>query len=173
MVVPVGTLDVSTHALLRDTLIEVAADLPVAIVLDLDKLAYSRTSALSLFPTVTQRLAEWPGVPLLLVGRRGTAAAMQESTVAHFVVPFRTVAAAIISLGAPPPRRRAVLELTGQSTDPHRARHWLAELGTEWGLETDVELVDDAVLVASELVENAVRHAPGSATSAWSCGRPA
>lgn len=163
MVVPVGTLDVSTYTLLRDTLFEVATDLPVAIVVDLDELDCSRTSALSLFPAVTLRLAEWPGIPLLLAGRRGTAAAVHASAVPRFVATFLTVAAAITAVDAPPPHRRAALELTGGLLDPHRARRWLAELGTEWGFDSDVELVEDAVLVASELVENTVRHAPGTA----------
>ncbi len=75
---------------------------------------------------------------------------------------FRTVAEAISALDAPPFYRRASIELTGQPADPHRARRWLADLGATWGFDSHIELVEDAVLVASELVENAVRHAPGA-----------
>jgi anti-sigma regulatory factor (Ser/Thr protein kinase) len=161
VVVPTGMLDASTYPHLRDTLLKMATDLPVAIVVDLDDLDYSCTSALSVFPTVSLRLAEWPSIPLLLAGSGRTAAATQASAISRFVATFRTVAAAIAAVDVAPPSRRAVLELTARLTDPHRARHWLAELAAEWELDFDVELVEDAILVASELVENAVRHAPG------------
>jgi anti-sigma regulatory factor (Ser/Thr protein kinase) len=162
VVTPVGTLDVSTYALLRDSLLKSATDLPVAVVVDLDELEFTRTSVLSVFPTVALRLADWPGIPLLLAGDRSTATAVLASAVPRFVAVFRTVADAVAAVDAPPPHRRASLELTGAPSDPRRARVWLTDLGTAWGLEVGGELLDDAVLVASELVENAVRHAPGA-----------
>lgn len=161
VVAPDGTLNVSTYAQMRDTLFKTATDLPVAVVVDLDALHVVRTSALSVFPTVALRLADWPGIPLLLAGDRSTAVAVRVSAVPRFVSTFRTVVDALAAVDAPPPHRRAVFELTGDPTDPRRARAWLTEVGIRWGLDADPDQLEDAVLVASELVENTVRYAPG------------
>jgi anti-sigma regulatory factor (Ser/Thr protein kinase) len=50
-----------------------------------------------------------------------------------------------------------VLDLPGEPLDARRTRAWLADMASRWGLGE----VDDAVLVASELVENMAQHAPG------------
>ena len=55
---------------------------------------------------------------------------------------------------------RAQAEIPATVLAPRAARHTVAALLPGWQLEP---LVDDALLVVSELVTNAVRHAPGQA----------
>ena len=52
--------------------------------------------------------------------------------------------------------RGSSLELAADATSPGRARNFVTELLTAWGLE---HLVDGATLLTSELVTNGVRHA--------------
>jgi anti-sigma regulatory factor (Ser/Thr protein kinase) len=54
---------------------------------------------------------------------------------------------------------RAVFELPAGLQAPATARHLVSELLRGWGLAA---ITDDAVLAVSEIVANAVQHAPGS-----------
>jgi hypothetical protein len=133
------------------------------IVVDLDELVVDRISVLSVFPTVALRIGGWPSIPLLLAGsREPMATALRTSAVIRFVTTHPTVALAVAAIGEPPAPRRAVLELTGQPTDARRARGWLSGIGAAWGLGPTGDVLEDALLVASELVENMVQHVPGS-----------
>jgi anti-sigma regulatory factor (Ser/Thr protein kinase) len=53
---------------------------------------------------------------------------------------------------------RALVDLPADATSPRAARHVVDGLLPAWGL---AELVDDAKLVVSELVTNALHHASG------------
>jgi hypothetical protein len=58
-------------------------------------------------------------------------------------------------LGRPPPVTRSI-DLGDDSSSPRRARLFVDEAARDWGCDA---VRDDAVLVASELVGNAVAHA--------------
>jgi CheY-like chemotaxis protein len=61
----------------------------------------------------------------------------------------------LVSVGRPP-ESEAVLDLPHALTSASAARRFVTEKVNEWGLE---DLLDDALLVASELAANAVTHA--------------
>jgi anti-sigma regulatory factor (Ser/Thr protein kinase) len=61
----------------------------------------------------------------------------------------------LVSVGQPP-ETEATLDLPHALTSAAAARRFVTDKVTEWGLE---DLLDDALLVASELAANAVTHA--------------
>lgn len=156
VVSPVGRLDVSTYPQLRDALLKLAAEVPRALVVDLDGVEAELVTSLSVFPTVWMRASSWPGIPLLLVsGCDPVASLLQASAVPRFVPTHPSVAEALAAVSDPPRRRRAELELPCDPMSSRWARGWLRDIYAEW----DLGAPDVAVLVASELVENATWHA--------------
>jgi hypothetical protein len=152
---PVGRLSVATYPQMRDALLKAAVEWPEAVVVDLAGLAVDRISTLSVFPTVWLRLADWPGIPLLLAAGSGPlAATLQASAVPRFVPVHHDVDAAIGAVGRPPQRRRATLDLPGTPESSARARRWLGQLCADWGLGA----LPAAAAVATELVENMIHH---------------
>jgi anti-anti-sigma factor len=156
VVTPSGHLDISTCHLLRDHLLKVATDEPRAVVVNLGALTIETPAPLSVFVSVQSRLAEWPAVPLLLVpGDPDVAETMVRGHLGRFVPVRLSVREAIAAIGDPPPRRVATARLTNRPTSPRVARECTRHTCAEWGVR---EVSDDAVLLASELVANAVVH---------------
>jgi hypothetical protein len=153
---PVGKLTLETYPALRDVLLKCAASEPTAIVVDLDAMSADRTP-LTVFTAVWMRISDWPGIPLLLAAARQPLRAMLDtSSVSRFVSTYRSVPAALQAINAVPARRRRQVPLPGDMTNAQRARRIVAQTCAEWGL---TGIVSDAALVASELAENAVKHA--------------
>lgn len=159
---PVGRLDDSTSGQLRDVLLEQAAEHPDLLVVDLDGLGVRSARALSVFPAVAAAVSTWPGVALRLVARGSRAAELRAHGVTESVRTFPTAADALTDAltdadaDAPRPRPRFLLSLHGV-TGARTARRWVRDrLGDR--AEAFPDLVDAAVQVASELVENAVCH---------------
>ncbi len=145
----------NTYAQLRDALLKCAAEAPEAIVVDLAGVRIERISALSLFPTVWMLTSVWPEVPLLLAGARGSlASALAASAVPRSVPCHPDIESALDAVGHPPDRRRVEIELPALVDSSRWARRWLAEQTASFGLPE----CDAAVLVACELVENALTH---------------
>jgi hypothetical protein len=67
---PVGELIPKTYERLRDGLVEYAAEEPAAIVVDLSGMRAAIASLLTVFPTVRDRISDWPGVALILAAAR-------------------------------------------------------------------------------------------------------
>lgn len=156
VVVPSGDLDAGTYGELRDHLIKVGADTPRAVIVDLSALGLQSNALLSIFLVVNMRLQQWPGVPLLLVTGTMDARALVRSYRAGRYVPVHdSIVHAIAAIDDPPPRRVAHLQLPNSLTSPRIAREFARETVTAWGIE---EKADDAVLLLSELVTNAVVH---------------
>lgn len=155
---PSGLLDLSSYRELRDRLLKCAADGPTAVVVRLDDGFRCATPVfMSIFATVWMRLAEWPGVPLLLVGESTRHRQFLASPAASRMVPaFTTLAAALDAVDAPPERRRDEIQLPGSLVGALVARQFVRDACARWGLG---HLKDSAVTVVTELVENAVRHA--------------
>lgn len=154
---PVGRLDLSTYAGFRDTLVKYAADEPTALVVRLGSdFECSSTSELSVLATVWMRVSEWPGVPVLVVAECARHLdALRVSGVARFVSTFPDLRAALDAVHRPRARRRHEMRLPLSLGSPRAARRFVRDTCARWALES---VVDDAVLVTSELVENAVRH---------------
>src|ERR1700754_881206 len=70
VVEPHGVLDAATYGGLRTDLVKTAIDEPRAVIVDLDELWVPDSTALSLFASVHAQIAQWPGVPLLVVASR-------------------------------------------------------------------------------------------------------
>jgi len=157
-----GRLDLSSYAEFRDGLLKCAVTEPTAIIVHLlAGFEASGTAELSVFATVWMRVSEWPGVPVMVVADEVMCTTLKLSGVARFVPQYSTVRLALDSVGAPRTRRRHEVQLPFSTATPRLARGFVRDTCERWGVP---DVLDDAVLVVSELVENAVRHA-GSAPS--------
>lgn len=156
LVSPAGVLDVSTYPQLRDALLKCATDEPSAVVVDLRELAVTSVYSLTVFSMVWMQLAQWPGIPLLLVvtdeDRR---AHLSASAIGRFVPVHPTLEAAMRTIDRPPQRRRDRLTLPAAATSSGMARQFVRRLCGRWGVPS---IAEDAAAVATELVENVVQH---------------
>jgi anti-sigma regulatory factor (Ser/Thr protein kinase) len=154
---PVGELLPETHARLRDGLLECAAEEPREIVVDLAGMRAATASLLTVFATVRSRINEWPGVPLVLAAaRQPLRALLNVSAVPRFVPTYGSVGEAQEALEAAPPRRRRQVQLACAPTTAQRVRRLVEQTCREWGIPS---VIDDAMVVASELTDNMVSHA--------------
>lgn len=154
---PVGVLTSETYLRLRDGLLKCATDEPSAIVVDLDSMRAADWSSLAVFPAVWNRISGWPGVPLVLASaRQPMRSVLDTSAVPRFVPTYRSVGEALEVLDTAPPRSRRHVELLGDPASVRPVRRLVEQTCHHWGIP---DLVTDAVLVASELTENMVRHA--------------
>jgi anti-anti-sigma regulatory factor len=159
LVRPVGVLDVSTYPILRDTLLKCVVDEPDAVIVDLGPLVISSTAVWSVFSVVAMRTGDWPGVPMMLVARQEShRETLRHSAVRRWVPCFEDLDAAFAAVGEPPLRRRVLIELAGQRSSSREARRHVREIGEKWGLSEVDDLIGDAELIATEFVENTVRH---------------
>ncbi|WP_146231874.1 ATP-binding protein [Lentzea atacamensis] len=155
---PCGRLDLSGYPSLRDGLLKLAAASPAALVVRLGTgFEVPSTAMLAVFSTVRMQISRWPDIPLIVaaetdVHRRQLA----RSGVARFVSTVPDVASALDVAAEPPPRRLHRVPLPNSPTAPMIAREFVRDVCEQWQLPA---LRNDALLVVSELVENAVRHA--------------
>jgi hypothetical protein len=156
VVAPGGRLDLTTSHELRDQLVKVATDHPRAVVVDLAALDIDLPSSIALFATVQTRLAEWPGVPLLLVAGAGRARQLlARYRTGRYVPVHDSITAAIAAIDEPPPRRVTRIRLPNALTSPRVAREFARSTCVDWHVE---QLSDDATLLVGELMSNAVMH---------------
>jgi anti-anti-sigma factor len=161
---PTGSLDRESAGRLRDVLLRCVADGPDGIVIDVSGLAVLDESALDVFATVWMRSSDSPGIPLALAGPRPELAGLLHDTGISRLVPVcLDTAAALATVASPAPRRRLRVRLSRDASSPARARRVVAQACRDWGLDRFRQRFrDDARLVASELVSNALRHAGGA-----------
>ncbi|WP_447007037.1 ATP-binding protein [Saccharothrix isguenensis] len=154
---PVGLLDLTTYRQLRDGLLKCAADEPKAVIVRLDDGFECATPAfMSVFATVWMRVSEWPGVPVMLVGESPPHREALDNGGAGTLVPrFTALDAALDAVGQPPERRRDEIRLPETLVAGLLARNFVREACDRWLVD---HFTGNAVTVATELVENAVRH---------------
>ncbi|MGW5720081.1 ATP-binding protein [Amycolatopsis sp. NPDC003865] len=147
----VGVLDRTTYPRLRDSLLELAADAESAVLVDVERLVLRDPALLRVFALVALRIRDWPAVPFALV----TGRADQRAVLAGLRIPvYADVAAAEAALGRPAARRaRRVLARSPRTSAC--AREFARDTCAGWGVP---ELAEDARLIATELVENTLRH---------------
>lgn len=152
---PEGRLDLTSYISLRDGLLELAADAPRAVVVRLGEgLEVPSTAMLSVFTTVWMKVSQWPNIPMTLLAETDEHHAdLHASGIAQLVRTVEDLEEALEAVD-PPPHRRVPLPCSPSA--PTIARAIVREACVQWNLP---KLVADAVLVVSELVENAVRHA--------------
>ncbi|WP_309117085.1 ATP-binding protein [Saccharothrix sp.] len=155
---PVGRLDLSTYAQFRDGLLKFALAEPLAVVVVLDDgFEVATRAVMSVFTTVWMRVSEWPGVPLLLVGAsREHRRLLDEGGAGTFVRHFPSVREAIADARRRPDRRRDETWLPASPVSALMARRFVRDTCARWHLH---DVLEDALLVVTELVENAVDHA--------------
>jgi anti-anti-sigma factor len=156
VVTPTGRLDVVSYRQLRDHLIMLSTDIPRAIIVDLTGLDIESDATLAIFPAVHTRLEQWPGVSLLVVtGSEPVRRGLGRTNTARFLPVHETVSDAVAAIDEPPPRRVTHAQLPSSLASPRLAREFTRLTCAEWGLHS---LIDDALLLAGELVTNAVIH---------------
>jgi hypothetical protein len=155
---PVGRLDLTSYTRLRDGLLKLAADAPLALVVRLGPgFEVPSATMLSVFTTIGMRISQWPDIPLVLLAETSEHhEQLRTSGVARFVRTTSDIKEALHAAERPPLRRFRSVPLPNSPTAPIIARAVVWEACEMWGVQ---QLSDDAVLVVSELVENAVRHA--------------
>lgn len=155
---PVGWLDLSTYPSLRDGLLKLATGSPEALIVRLGAgFGTASQAMLSVFTTVWMKISQWPDVPLMLVPETERHRdELKSCGITKYVATAPDVASALERAERPPPRRFRRMPLPNSSAAPLMARALVRAVCAEWELTA---LSDDAVLVVSELVENAVRHA--------------
>lgn len=157
----VGVLTAGTSPWLQDELLKCAAEEPPVIVVDLDGLRVAEASVLTVFPTVSNHISAWPGVPLVLVAAHQPLRTLLRTSAVHrFVLIYHCVTDA---LDAAPHRRHRKVQLACDLASVRIARRVVEQTCHDWGLPG---IVIDAVLVASELTENMIRHAR---SDGWLC----
>lgn len=155
---PAGRLDLVSYAALRDDLLKLAADTPIALVVRLDHgFEVPSRAMLAVFTTVWMRISRWPDISMVLLAvTEEHRDDLRAAGVARFVRTCGTLEDALRIVERPPRRRFRRVPLPNSPTAPLLARAVVREACELWDLPG---LCEDAVLVVSELVENAVRHA--------------
>ncbi|MDQ7808569.1 ATP-binding protein [Amycolatopsis sp. A133] len=150
-----GTLDLRSHARVRDGLLKAATEAPDGLIADVSELGFAGDAQLSVFALVAMRLSDWPGIPFALVsGQPDREKMLRRLPVARYARVHPDVAAAERGFGEPV-RRRAVREFPRAETTGALAREFVTEVCGAWGFP---ELVGDALVIVTELVENTLRH---------------
>ncbi|MDX3189634.1 hypothetical protein PV458_14620 [Streptomyces sp. MN03-5084-2B] len=150
-----GELNLASYPTLRDGLLKIATDAPDGLIADISELAIADSSLVSVFSLVAMRIGDWPGIPFTLadggVGHRG----LLSRHVVDRHVPVRAgLTAAAAALDHPVRRRCERVFPRADGASAQIREYVTARLG-EWDVP---ELAEDARLIATELVENVVRH---------------
>jgi hypothetical protein len=143
-----GVLDRTTRPLLRDGLLALAAESADGLLADIEGLEIRDPAPAGVFALVALRVGDWPAVPFALV----TGRADQRAMLAHQSVPVYPDADTAEAALNRPERRRAGRMAARTSA---RARGFVRGACARWRVP---ELAEDAELIATEFVENALRH---------------
>jgi anti-anti-sigma factor len=158
----VGGIDRFSLPQVQRTLRKHLGDRPAALVCDLSGVEYLDPMCAGVFSTVANHPASrWPDTSFVLCGARpAVAEVLERAQVSRFLPLYEGLEDALGALFARPPYLRDELWLTPTPTAPAAARTFVRQLCQHWRLaDPDGALVDRAVLLASELVTNAVLHA--------------
>ncbi|MEU0534943.1 ATP-binding protein [Amycolatopsis tolypomycina] len=147
----VGVLDRTTYPQLRDRLLEFAVDSEDGVLIDIERLELRDRALIRVFALVALRVGDWPAIPFALVTGRPE----QRAALAASCVPVYPDAATAEAALTRPARRRVGRLLDRSPRTSARARGFVRGICAEWMVP---ELAEDAELVATELVENTLRH---------------
>jgi anti-anti-sigma factor len=172
---PVGELDLDAMPTLRRVLLKRLAERPVAVICDLSGLRAVDAPCAAVFTSVASHpSSSWPETNLVLCcAPPAVSATLERLGVPQFLAVHPTLQEALAHASARPPYLRAELPLGPSVTAPAAARQFVGATCWQWRLHAAdehidplaragvEELVDRAMLVASELVTNAVVHTHG------------
>ncbi|WP_233225968.1 ATP-binding protein [Amycolatopsis sp. CA-126428] len=150
-----GTLDLHSHATVRDGLLKAATEAPDGLIADVSGLGFAHDAQLSVFTLVAMRLGDWPGIPFALVTRQPDQhAVLRRSPITRYAPVHRDAAEAERGFGDPV-RRRAVRDFPRADTTAALARDFVTEVCRAWGVPA---LIGNALVLVTELVENTLQH---------------
>jgi anti-anti-sigma factor len=158
---PTGSLDRESAARLRDVLLRCMAGKPAGIAIDVSRLAVASGTELDVFVTVWMHSTAAPGLPLTLAEPGPELAGMlHDAGISRLIPVCPDTVTALAAVASPAPRPRLWVRLARDAGSAARARRVVAQACRDWGLDRFPERFrDDARLVVSELVSNALRHA--------------
>ncbi|MEV6612014.1 STAS domain-containing protein [Kutzneria sp. NPDC051319] len=157
----VGQLGLGNVATVRNALMKCVAEEPSGVIVQLDRTTVVTPLALSVFSVVARKASDWPGLQVLLVAQAGkTRELLRRGALDRFVPTFALVAEALHALQDRPGRQLATLELPAAVGSPSAARRFVIETLEGWRVK---DLTDDACMIVSELVENAIVHGRSAA----------
>jgi anti-anti-sigma regulatory factor/anti-sigma regulatory factor (Ser/Thr protein kinase) len=164
-----GELDLASSVEIRAALHKALAEQPSGIVVDVAGLTVEDDLTLTVFSGFAGTAAELAGCPVALCApTTAVHTALQRLAIDWSVPVHPTREQAVVAIEARPPVRRYRRRLTGTPAAPGQARKLLVEVCREWRLPAG--LSDNAEVVATELVSNAVRHAGGDLTVSVALG---
>ncbi|WP_229071392.1 ATP-binding protein [Actinoplanes sp. DH11] len=146
-----GVLDENTAGPIRSVLLDVLADQPEAVVVDVAELHVTHPGAVAAFRGVLDETRDWPGAHLALTGA-ADAATWRPSGWPVWPDP----AGAFGALGDPEPGHRISLHLEPLPGAARQSREVITEACGRWD---QPELTGNACIVATEMVNNVVAHA--------------
>lgn len=153
-----GHLDAVSAVDMRAALHKAMTDQPSAIVVDVAGLT-ADDIALTVFSAFSRSAGGWTGCPVLLYGMtRSLRADLNRMAIARTVPLYADRSDALAAAASLPAPRRFGTWLPASPDAPSSGRELVARACTAWRQEP---LIDDAELVITELVSNAVRHAGG------------
>lgn len=157
-----GSIDLFSVPEIQRALLKVLSEEPYALICDLSGVQRLDPVCASVFATVANHPASrWPATSFLLCcAQPPVAEILGLLTVPHFLQLYASLQEALDAAVARPPFLRDELVLAPIPTAVAAARAFVREVCRYWQLALpDNTLVDRAVLLASELVTNAVVHA--------------
>ncbi len=156
---PRGELNAVTYRPLRDGLVKFAMDQPDAVVVDVTDLRIAAEPLLMAFSSAWMLIGDWPAVPIMLVVPAATRRAVfTDSAISRYVPVFASLPAALAAVHAPPSRRLAAIDLLPILESSAHARRFVRDMCVRWDVP---EAAEEALVVATELVENALVHTHG------------
>jgi anti-anti-sigma regulatory factor/anti-sigma regulatory factor (Ser/Thr protein kinase) len=157
-----GSIDLFTVSQVRRILLKDLAEEPYALICDLSGVEALDPVCATVFSTVANHpSSRWPATSFLLCGARPRVAeVLGRLQVPVFLRLYDDVEAAVDAILARPPYLRDELLLAPTPTAAAAARAFVRDTCRYWQLALpDQTLVDRAVLLANELVTNAIAHA--------------
>jgi anti-anti-sigma factor len=157
-----GTIDLASVATVQRTLLKELSEQPDALICDLTGVRHLDPMAAAVFSTVARHPASrWPITSFLLCGARPQVAeALRRARASRLVRLYATLDEAVEAARIRPPLLWDELRLAPVPTAARAARAFVREVCRAWRLDApDTTVLDRAVLVANELVTNAVTHA--------------
>ena len=172
-----GSIDMPTVSRVRRALLKDLSEEPYALVCDLAGVDHLDPVCATVFSTVANHPASrWPTTSFLLCGAQPEVAeTLGRLQVPHFLRLFADVDQAVDEAVARPPYLRDELRLAPTPTAAAAARAFVREVCRYWQIALpDATVTDRAVLLANELVTNAVVHARTDVCGCgWSCAATA
>jgi anti-anti-sigma regulatory factor/anti-sigma regulatory factor (Ser/Thr protein kinase) len=154
-----GTLDLATVGKVRTTLYKTLAEHPTAIVVDLTAVVVGDDITLTVFSAFARAAAGWNGCPVLLSTPDQTVADRLNRLAVTRLAPLHSSRAEAVAAAQDTPapaRLRTPLPPTVEALPT--ARRIIRDACHAWNLP---HLIDDAELIITEIVANAVQHAGG------------